>query len=176
MILNCLLMFACGAFTKLTDNLIDEPFKPKKPGLKLATGIAYGALAGYLATTTTEFATLIIAITIGVLLAGKIDAKAHQAAIATLIALTAILGMPQINTTAMTAFTGLVYLDEKTADYSKKEKKRGLVQKAAGARLSLETGTLALGILTGNFVYFTAILTFDLGYKITDKAMRKKKL
>ena len=45
------------------------------------------------------------------------------------------------------------------------------VKKVVNARLALEAGTIALGIATGNFVYFMALLSFDLAYNITDKAM-----
>ena len=178
MILNYILMFACGAFTKFTDNLIDEPFKSKWPWLQFATGIIYGTLAGYLATNSTEFGTLIIAISIGVLFAGKIDALAHQIAIGIIFGFFALFGLPQINFVAMAAFVGLGFLDEALNDFMDKAKEQGKkipkhVQKIVSARLSLEVGTLAFGFLTGNFVYFIALFAFDLAYNIIDKVMPK---
>lgn len=178
MILNYALMFACGALTKFTDNLIDEPFKSKYPWLQFATGIIYGALAGYLATSSTEFATLIIAITIGVLFAGKIDAIAHQIAIGIIFGFFAFFGLPEINFIAMAAFIGLGFLDEAMNDFMDKAKKEGknipkTIKKIVSARLSLEIGTLVFGFLTGNFVYFIAIFAFDSAYNIVDKIMPK---
>jgi len=175
-LLSYVLMFACGAFTKFTDNLIDEPFKTRRPWLRHATAIAYGLLAGYLATGSTEFATLIIAIAIGVLLAGKIDSKAHQLAIAAIFAIFAFRGLPTINIAALAAFVGLGFLDETLNNAMDKAKETGknvskAVQSLVSARLSLEVGTIAFGLWSGNFVYFYAIFSFDLAYNLVDKAM-----
>ncbi len=169
-------MFACGAFTKFADNLIDEPFKSRFPWLRYATAAIYGILAGYLATGSTEFATLIIAITIGVLFAGKIDSKAHQLAIAIIFAIFAIRGLPLIDVPLLAAFVVLGFLDEALNDFIDKAKEKGkkinsTIQHIVSARLSLEIGTLALGFWTGNFVYFFAIFSFDLAYNLVDRAM-----
>ncbi len=175
-IIAYLLMFACGAFTKFTDNLIDEPFAIKFPGIQYVTAAVYGLLAGWLATGSTEFATLIIAIAIGVLIAGKIDSKPHQLAIAIIFAAFAVMGLPAIDIPLLAAFIALGFLDEALNDFVDKAKEKGkhinsTIQHIVSARLSLEIGTLVLGFWTGNFVYFFAIFSFDLAYNIVDKAM-----
>ncbi len=169
-------MLACGALAKFTDNLIDEPFKSKWPWLQYATGLLYGLTAGFLATISTEFATLAIGIVIGVLLAGKIDAKAHQLAIAAMFGVIAFSGLPEINFALLALFIGLGFLDEALNDLMDKAKAKGIqvnkaVQHAVSSRLSLEAGTLVLGLATGNFVYFLALISFDLAYNAIDKAM-----
>ncbi len=175
-ILTYLLMFACGAFTKFTDNLIDEPFAIKFPWMQYVTAAVYGLLAGYLATGSTEFGTLIIAITIGVLLAGKIDSKAHQLAIAIIFAMFALRGLPAVAIPLLAFFIALGFIDEALNDFIDKAKEKGkhinsTIQHIVSARLSLEIGTLAVGFLTGNFIYFFAIFSFDLAYNVVDKVM-----
>jgi S-adenosylmethionine decarboxylase len=176
MIQGYLAMLACGALTKFTDNLIDEPFKTKWPLLQFLTGLLYGLLAGFLATTSTEFATLIIGIAIGVLLAGKIDARAHQLAIAAIFAVIAFKGLPTINLALLALFIGLGFLDEALNHLMDKAKEKGIqlnkaVKHAVSSRLSLEIGTIAFGLVTGNFVYFLALISFDLAYNAIDKTM-----
>lgn len=169
-------MFICGAFTKLTDNFVDEPFKARHTLLPYATGLAYGLLAGFLVASSAEFATLIIAITLGVLVAGKIDSKEHQIGIAGLFLLVAWIGLPEISFALVVAFTLLGFFDEFLNDLMDrlKEKKVNVnkwVQKFVSARISLELGTLAVGLLTGNYIYFIAIFSFDIAYNLVDKAM-----
>ncbi len=169
-------MFICGFFTKLTDELVDEPFKVRFPKLQYATGIIYGLLAGYLVVNSPEFATLIIAISLGVLFAGKIDSKAHQFAIGGIFLFIAFAGIPQINFFLVVLFTALGFLDELLNDLidrakEKKVRVNELVAKFVNARLSLEIGTLAVGVITGNFVYFIALFVFDLAYNIVEKIL-----
>ena len=176
MILSFVLMFACGLFTKFTDNLIDEPFKSKWSWLQFLTGAIYGLLAGYLASNSTEFATLIIAITIGVLIAGKIDAKAHQLAVAIIFAFFAFFGLPTVDFFLMAGFVVLGFLDEVFNDLMDKAREKGkkvnkVLQSVISARLSLEIGALVFGFVSGNYIYFIAIFLFDLAYNIVDKTM-----
>jgi len=176
MIFAYFLMFLCGAFTKFTDNLVDEPFKSKWPWLQYATGLVYGLLAGFLASSSPEFATLIFGIAIGVLLAGKIDSKSHQIAIAAIFAFLAFNGLPPINFAILGFFVGLGFLDEILNDLVDKAKEKGIqvnkvLQHAVSARLSLEIGTIAVGLATGNWIYFLALLSFDLAYNAIDRAM-----
>ncbi len=176
MIFYYFLAFVCGLFTKLTDNLLDEPFKSKHPLLPYASGIAYGLLAGFLATRSTELATLVIAITIGVLIAGKIDSREHQLAVAALFLFAAFYGLPQVNFLLLAGFIALGFLDEILNDLLDRLREKGrqvnrAIGKAINARLSLEIGTLAVGIVSGNFVYFLTLLSFDIAYNIVNKLM-----
>lgn len=175
MIAYYLLALACGALTKLTDNLLGEPFKSRHSLLPYLSGAIYGLIAGFLATRSTEFATLIIAITIGVLIAGKIDSREHQVAVALLFIFAAFYGLPQINFFLLAIFLLLGFMDEILNELIDRLRGRGRVnriaEKAINARLSLEIGTIAVGIIYGNFNYFLLLLSFDLAYNVIDKAM-----
>ncbi len=175
MILNYALFFFCGLFTKFTDYLVDKPFGKKRGGLQHATGLLYGLLAGYLATSSQEFATLILGIVIAVLLAGKIDSRAHQLAIAAILGVVAFRGLPLVHFPLLALFAGLGFFDERLNDFMDKAKGKirinKNVQHLVSARLSLEAGTLATGLATGNFVYFFGLLSFDLGYNLIGRAM-----
>ncbi|MAG22440.1 MAG: adenosylmethionine decarboxylase [Candidatus Diapherotrites archaeon] len=176
MIFFYLLAFLDGLLTKMTDNFVDEPFKSKHPVLPYLTGITYGLLAGFLITISTEFATIIIAITIGVLIAGKIDSREHQFAVAALFIFASLFGFPAINFPFLVIFLLLGFLDEILNDFIDKIKEKDksvnrLVEKVVSVRLSLEIGAIAIGFVTGNFEYFFLLFAFDLAYNLIDKAM-----
>jgi ABC-type arginine transport system permease subunit len=173
------LMFACGALAKATDEISDGNFgaKWKKAGYALAA--AYGATAGFLVAVSPELATLILAITAGVLFAGKIDSKQHQLGVAIIIAIVAIAGLPELNIALFVLFAALCILDEAFNDFVDRAKEKGRSLNWApvrflNARLSLEIGTIAIGLWSGNYGYFIAILLFDIAYNIVDRAMRAK--
>jgi S-adenosylmethionine decarboxylase len=168
------LAFVCGFLAKLTDNILDEPVGRRWRLLPYASGTTYGLIAGFLATRSTEFATLVIAVAISVLLAGKIDAKAHQLALASLFLFMALAGLPPINFALLAAFVALGLLDEllnSLIDLLKEKKARvnRAVRRIASARLSLELGTLAFSIVSGNFVYFFAVFVFDVAYNAANR-------
>lgn len=172
-----ILCFACGFLAKATDSIADCEFSLKLPRIRFAAGAAYGLLAGFLATQSRELATLIIAITVGVLLSGKIDEKAHQLAIAVLLLAVAFIGLPQVNVHLLLLFLLLGFIDETgndLADAKEQQKKRfpRPIAKILKARPCLELGALAVGIALNNWVYFLAVLSFDAAYNIAPKAMQ----
>lgn len=175
MIAHYLLWFACGALVKLADNLVDEPFKPRRL-LAYASSVLYGLIAGFLATRSSEFATMVLAITVGVLVAGKIDSREHQVGVASLLFFVALFGLPSINLGLLVLFISLGFFDELLNDFVVVLKERGikvngLAAKAVNARASLEVGAAAVGFYSGNFTYFLALLSFDAAYNVVDKAM-----
>jgi S-adenosylmethionine decarboxylase len=169
------LMFLCGLLTKFTDNLVDQAYNPKQHWVVYAGGLGYGLAAGYLLASSKEFATAILAITIGVLLAGKIDARPHQLAIAAIFAFIAVFGLPGVSLVLVAVFAGLGLLDEFLNDFmdrlKEKRKANKALQRLVSARLSLEAGAIAAGLATGNWNYFLAVFSFDLAYNIADKSM-----
>ena len=160
--------FATGFLSKLTDVQVDEKrffFK----NFKFATGLAYGVLYALALSLSPAFANLFLGIAIAVLLAGKIDSKAHQFAIAGFLGTLVFLGLPQVNALLVLAFVVFALMDEFLNDYFDVHPSKGVLAAAAKLRLSLEAFALALSIYTGNWIYFTAILSFDLGYLGAEK-------
>ncbi len=169
------LMFFCGFLTKFTDNLVDQAYLPKRQWIASLAGLGYGLIAGYLLTASQEFATIIAAITVGVLLAGKIDARPHQLAIAAIIAFIVVFSLSKVSLVLVAFFAGLGLLDEALNDLmdrlKEKRKANKIMQRIVSARLSLEIGAMAVGLATGNWNYFLAVFSFDLAYNTADKAM-----
>ncbi|MFH0835730.1 MAG: S-adenosylmethionine decarboxylase [Candidatus Micrarchaeota archaeon] len=164
------LCFVTGLLTKLTDVQTDEKVYLFKRA-QFVTGLAYGLLAGYLMTLSIQLATLIAAITVGVLLTAKIDFKAHQLAIAALIAVIALFGLPQIDFTIFTILVFFSFLDEILNDFIDSRARNKLhtpklVAWFASQRLTLEIAALAVSIVTGEWIYFLALLSFDLAYHL----------
>ena len=169
--LEYLLCFLTGFLTKLTDRQVDDKLFISK-NLQFITGALYGLGAGYLASLSTPLATLILAITIGVLLTGKIDKRAHQLAIASLFTTIAILGLPAINLFILAALIAFGIADELLNDYIE-GKGSSPFAFVVRHRLLLDLGALAVSIATGEWVYFLALVSFDLAYQITDFLARK---
>ena len=176
-------MFLLGLLTKTTDELVDRPMKGKMHKARLATSVAYGLVAGYLASTGPEFATLITAIVIGVLATGKIDSGEHQLGIAAMIAVIALLGLPEIIVLPFALLACLAVLDEALNDYADRRKAatvgkaerqgKGIAPRLLGARLLAEAGAAAIGLATGNWLYLIAMLSFDVAYSLVDKAVSR---
>ena len=178
-LIGYVLMFACGALTKATDQIADRKLKAKWQKAGYVTAAAYGAIAGFLVANSAELATLILAITAGVLFAGKIDSKQHQLGIAIIAAVVAIAGLPAVNIALFAFFATLCFLDEALNGLMDKAKEKGknineATRRFLNARLLLEIGTLAFGLWSGNFGYFIALFLFDIAYNIAGRAMRAK--
>ena len=163
MIPEVILFGLSGFFAKLTDNLVDERFV-SRDSLKYFTAIMYGAVAGYLASASADFATLIFGIMAGNIAFGRIDHKAHQLGVAVIIAVVAVFGLAQINALLFIAFALLAWLDEFLNDL---EKSPGVL----GERPMLPLACIAIGAFYGNWIFLMAIVAFDASYRLADYAM-----
>jgi len=173
MILLYIIAVVCGFFAKLADNLADSAKKPKKKWIAPFAGALYGFAAGYLVFSSAEFATVLIAMALGTLIAGKIDARQHQIALAIMLA-AILLAMPKIFFPALLFFVGLALLDELLNDIADKAKgAKSLPKKLLGARLSMEIGAAAFWIAAGNYGYLLAIIAFDFGYWLSEKLKKR---
>lgn len=166
--LNFLISFFSGFTAKFTDDLIDKKSHFNKK-IKYFAGIAYGLLAGYLISSSAEFATLFLAVIAAVLLAGKIDDPAHFLAIAAIAAMAVLRGMPAIIPAFFVFFLVFAFLDEALPDISAKKlgrgkKKQTFGKKFLGSRFWLDIACFALSLALNNWVYFFAIASFDIGY------------
>lgn len=175
MIFLYIIAVACGFFAKLADNLVDLAKKPRKKWVAPFAGALYGFAAGCLIFSSVEFATVLIAMALGTLVAGKIDARPHQIALAIML-LAILLAMPKIFFPTVLFFAGLALLDELLNDIADKAKAaKSLLKRLAGARLSMEIGAVAFWAATGNYGYLLAIIAFDAGYWAAKKLWINKR-
>ena len=173
--INFFLILATGFLTKFTDNLVDEPLVWHGFAKNL-TGATYGLLAGFLASQSPEFTTMILAMTIGVLATGKIDDRAHQIGVAALVFSLIALGFPRVSVPFIALFAVMGVADEALNDWSDRQKEKAansnrVVQWLASKRLGVELSALGVFIATANPLYFLFIFLFDAGYVIADKTM-----
>ncbi|MDP2974207.1 MAG: hypothetical protein Q8N60_04090 [Candidatus Diapherotrites archaeon] len=179
--LTFLISFFSGLAAKLTDDLVDKkPHFGRK--IKYFTAVAYGLLAGYLISSSAEFATLFLAVIAAVLLAGKIDDAAHFLAIIAIAAMVVLLGLPGIIPAFFVFFLAFAFLDEALPDIAAKKfgrskkkqvarqkifgegEKQAFGQKFLGSRFWLDIACFVLSLALNNWVYFFAIASFDIGY------------
>jgi S-adenosylmethionine decarboxylase len=161
-------IFLVGFFIKLADELTDKPVVFHR-SFKYLFSISYGVIGGLLVSFSSELATFFVAIAVSVLLAAKIDDRAHQLAIALALITAFLSGVPAIILPyfIILAFFGL--LDELANDFVDALNRKGkldFLQRVLGWRLGLDFAGLAIGLYSGNFVFFFAAILFDTGYHL----------
>lgn len=162
-----IIWFFAGSFVKLSDNLAD---RQKQIGFwAVLLGVVYGALLGLLVAESIEFATIGVGVVAAVILAGKVDNIMHLLGLAALAAVVAVLGFPGVEVVLLAVFTVLAIADEVLGDFAER-KVKGFWGRVLGARLVLDAGALVVSLATGVWAYFIAILLFDIGYHIAEKA------
>ncbi|MFH1056523.1 MAG: S-adenosylmethionine decarboxylase [Candidatus Micrarchaeota archaeon] len=155
--------FVVGFLSKLTDVQVDEK-KFIAKNFKFATGLAYGILYALLLSFGIQFATLFLGIAIAVLLAGKIDSKPHQFAIAGFLFALVFFGLPQVNLLFLVLFVAFALLDEFWNDYFDVRRSKSLLAKIAKYRLSLEAFAFVLSVYSNDWLFFAGIIAYDVGY------------
>ncbi|MBI5228839.1 S-adenosylmethionine decarboxylase [Candidatus Micrarchaeota archaeon] len=164
--------FAAGALAKLTDIQVDEKrFLAKN--FKYLTGAAYGILFAVLLLYGREFASLFLGIAAAVLLAGKIDSKAHQVAVAFFLMTIPFLSFPSFEPAVVLLVAAFGFLDEVVNDYFDASKSKGIAKKIFGYRIMLELVAFGLSVYFSNWKYFLAIVSFDAGFILVGKLSRK---
>ena len=162
------LSFITGILTKVTDNLIDEQAKVGTR-LKYVFGAIFGISAGYLLSLSVETATIGIAVVIGVLLHERID-RSHQLAVALLVGIIAFLGLPQISIPLLLVFIFFAFADEALNEYSDNLRKsmkkiNRTLEFFIKERPLLIISGFAVSSYFGNWIYFIAILLYQIGYE-----------
>ncbi|MCK5023474.1 MAG: hypothetical protein KAS04_04850 [Candidatus Aenigmarchaeota archaeon] len=166
------IIFIIGFLTKFADLISDDGLKVIKP-LDYITGILYGVLIAYVIYAYPLYTQLALAVTVAVIVMGKIDSMPHNLGIAALIVSIAYFGIPAIDITLLALFLLAGISDEIANDIADKKKKKGLREKIFEKRLILEVTVFAVSFITGQWMLFIGMLTFDIGYHGTTKIGEK---
>ncbi len=175
MLIEAIFYPLAGFFMKLSDDAQDEK---KNTALALGAGFICVLAIGYLSVTSSDAATIFIAILVGTLLAGKVDRLAHVITLIIFLSILAIFGIPSLGIVALLICISAAYIDEfgNDASWLSGKKKLNLFFKYRLA-LKLAVLFLALGGLIQHyyqvfpeiiffqpetFIYF---LLFDLAYE-----------
>ncbi len=162
-----ILSFISGSLVKLTDDIEDNNLNVNRlyaiPG-----GLAYGFAMGYLMLIDIDASILFGGITLGCLMAGKIDSRGHYFGISAILAVVFIYGVKLSPLVLLIAV--LTALDE-LKDIIHIPKFMDFVFEY---RLILKLGVLILVIL--NIIGLNALialLAFDIAYMLTERIMRR---
>ena len=166
MLFEYFLIFAGGALAKLADAQVDELIFRRFRGAEYAVAMAYGLILGYFLTFDSLFATVALAVLVGVLLAGKIDQKAHQAAVAVAIIVAFARGIAPIAWLPFVLLLLAAYFDELLSDRADRGEIRNKLEAfVARHRLSMDFMAVFLALLYQQPDFAISILLFDIGYQ-----------
>jgi len=155
------LLTLAGALTKAADLVEDERVLPEWAGPPL--GLSFGLALGLASWSEGGFLEVTLSIVIAVLIAGKVDARAHYFGLATYLALLSL--SPIRPGWILIPLTALAYADEPASDAADRGAVAGLLGMFLRARPFLKLGILAL-LLAGSLTPYAALggWGFDLGY------------
>lgn len=162
-----LIQFLIGIFTKLTDAIVDDGFKLVKY-IEYILGIIYGSLIAYQIINVPIIRPLLFGTMLAVILTKKIDHKAHYLGILIAGISLFFIDLLKINYLLLVIFLFAALWDEILNDYFDKKKIKNIISKILKYRIVLETTALLVSIILNQWVFFFAILSFDLGYILTN--------
>ncbi len=146
-----------GFLVSLTDFLVDEKHRVR---LAYAPALFYSVSAIVLVLSNYALATIFLAMLAGVFFAGKINVGPHRAAV--LITLVFVLAkQPVFNAPYLLLFSTACFADEWVHE---RKWKNHLIKKIAEKRLLLEFTAFLVSVYSGEWLYFTGVLSFDAGY------------
>ncbi len=150
--------FLTGIYTKISDNIVDKNLFRKEYGYLFS--ITSGIIFAYLFSSSVGFATLISAILISLILAGKFDHKIHLTTPVFFLMGVFVFGMGQLNILFFFIILIASFSDEFINDNFKSP--------FAKYRMLLGITCLALSLVSLDPSYFVGIFSFDVGYIITE--------
>ncbi|MBN1924006.1 MAG: hypothetical protein JW791_04585 [Nanoarchaeota archaeon] len=170
MIIEILAAFLSGLLVKTVDNCEDNNLLKDK-NISVLLGALYGIILGYLITVA-PLPSFWIGILLGVVFAGKIDSIGHYTGLGfTLISLL-YFGIPIISISLILLISLITLVEEWVNDeIVDKNKVSGLVKSFLSIRPLLEITSIILAVIYNNPLIFVLLLSFDLGYLITDKTL-----
>ncbi|MBL7054151.1 hypothetical protein ISS05_00140 [Candidatus Woesearchaeota archaeon] len=183
-----IISFLTGISTKLVDLIEDDGLRLFKFD-KFVFAVIYGLLMGYVISNYNLIASLWIGTVFALILARKIDTKAHIAGIISALVFVVILGLGRVNILFLVIFFTAAFLDEMLSDFAegkpllknqllKKPNKIKInknIRKILELRPFLEISALIISFIIWNFSLFGAILFFDLGYILSSRVGLKLK-
>ena len=151
-----------GACIKHVDYLEDQ--KGGKHWVKWPLGVLAGLCMGYVLAFSPA-AILFVGIIAAQVLMGKIDKPVHGLAVVVAAAVPFVFGMDWANVELLLPFFIIAALDEVEFE--------GMLKPMREYRLWLKGATFVIGLVSGLWAYFVALMAFDLAYfgvsKLADK-------
>ena len=161
-----------GFLTKLVDLEVDEKIDLK--GLSTLFALIYGLIMVFAIRTLLEISSLILAVIIAVVAAGKVDNFHHGIGVGTALAGTLILGLPSINPVPFFLFLSTALLDEIVSDLADMGKLTGRLGSFFKIRPFLELSAFAYSLYTKHIEFWMFIFLYDVSYQLTSRIFRSR--
>jgi hypothetical protein len=161
-------VFFIGVLTKLADLVADDGIEMRRV-FSYSIGILYGILIAYVLVTHPLLAPMALAAVLAVLMTKKIDRKPHNIGIASLFLFLGIWGLPKIDVLMTSVFMAAGLIDEIGNDRADSGKIKGVFKKVFDYRLVFEVTAFAVSVVTGEWIIFLSMLSFDVGYILISK-------
>jgi len=172
--------FFTGISTKIVDLIEDDGLKLFKFD-KFVFAVIYGLLIGYVISNYNVVAPLWMGAVFALIIARKIDTKAHVVGLISALMFVGFFGFGKINILFLIIFLIAGFLDEILSDFAegspllknpllKKPNKIKInknIKKILEMRPLLEISALVVSFVILDFSLFGAILFFDVGYNLT---------
>jgi hypothetical protein len=174
--------FLTGASIKVVDLIEDDKLRLFKHD-RFVFAVIYGLLIGYVISSYEVVAPLWIGAIFAMVLAKKIDTKAHILGVLCALGFVAFYGLGKVNTGLLVVFTIAAFFDEILSDLAegrpllknpmlKKLSRASIssgIKRVLGLRLLLDVAAFVVSVAIGDFSPFMAIVAFDTGYNLTKK-------
>lgn len=162
------LTFVIGFLTKFVDLIVDNGLKIHN-FITYVSAVIYGVLAAYVVVNYPLLAPIGLAVVIGVVVTRKIDSKPHISGIITFVLLLLFWGFSGTDLVLLGIFLLVGIEDEIVSDLADKGKIKGRLARIFEKRIILEVTTFSVSLITGYWIMFLGIFTYDLGYLITKR-------
>ena len=167
-----LLSFLQGVIVKYVDQ-IEDLHLDKSKILRVVLGAFYGVIIFSVIYLFPFMAPLWLGTVLGLLLYGKIDALSHYVGVGVLFLLLIALGIPELSVILFILFT-LVNFFEEFLNYilDSGKIKNKIVIKIVEVRPLLEITAFVVSLITGVWLIWIALLSFDVAYVLIGKVVK----
>ena len=169
-VLIVLIALFTGVIVKYCDILEDDR-RHQKLLNRIVLGMIYGFVLFFMVARFEFLAPLWIGIVLGLLMIGKIDAPSHYAGVSVFLVLLAFRGLSSLNLFLLILFIAVCVLEEMLNDHIDAHPIKK-IQKLIEARPLLEITAFFVSLLTGNWYFWLALLSLDVGYIFTTKLIK----